>query len=124
MQLWLPYLDDGSLDHSEAAVLPDLQAISSSSSSSSNNSSSSPEALQDEDRLLDIADINARVLQEDDRLAAEGLAGVEGEPQTLVGIWPEAGLLQHSCSPNTTVLTHKVSSVSLQCLSNLWLQQQ
>lgn len=105
MQLWLPYLDDGSLDHSQATALPDLQALISSTSSSS----SSPEALQDEDRLLDIADINARVLQEDDRLAAEGLAGVEGEPQSLVGIWPEAALLQHSCSPNTTVLAHKVS---------------
>jgi hypothetical protein len=115
MQNWLPYLDDGSLDHSEAAVLPDLEALSSSSSTSSSSSSgSNPDVLQNEDRLLDIADINARVLQEDDRLAAEGLAGVEGEPHTLVGIWPEAGLLQHSCSPNTTVLAHKVSSAGCQ----------
>jgi hypothetical protein len=78
--------------------MPDLQALAHSSSSSS------PADQQDEDRLLDIADINTRVLIEDDRLAAAAGA----EPQTLTGIWPEAGLMQHSCSPNTTVLVHKV----------------
>jgi len=74
----------------------------------SSSSSSTPPDADEEDRLLDVADINARVLVEDDRLAAQGLAGQEGEPQTLVGIWPEASLLQHSCSPNTNVVLHKV----------------
>jgi hypothetical protein len=87
--------------------MPDLQALANLSSSSGSGSSDA-DAAADEDRLLDIADINARVLLEDDRLAVEGLAGDEGEPQTLVGIWPEASMLQHSCSPNTTVFTHKV----------------
>jgi hypothetical protein len=90
--------------------MPDLQALahSSNSSSSSNSSNStSPAGQQDEDRLLDIADINTRVLVEDDRLTADA----DAEPQILTGIWPEAALMQHSCSPNTTVLVHKVSPV-------------
>lgn len=99
------------MDHSQSVALPDLQALSAlSSSSGSSGAASQADAAADEDRLLDVADINARVLVEDDRLAAEGLGGVQGEPQTFIGIWPEVSLLQHSCSPNTAVVVHKVGS--------------
>lgn len=99
--------------------MPDLQALSALSSSGSSGAASQADAAADEDRLLDIADINARVLVEDDRLAAEGLGGLQGEPQTFIGIWPEASLLQHSCSPNTAVVVHKVGSCA--CV-NRWAQ--
>jgi hypothetical protein len=75
--------------------------------------------------LLDITDLNAQVLVEDDALlglqtaAAAAAAAADGsdsgsapglaEPRTLVGIWPELNLLPHSCSPNTSVIAHKVS---------------
>jgi hypothetical protein len=97
------------LEHAQSAALPDLPALNSSSGSSSAAAAApAAAAAVDSDRLLDVADLNARVLSEDELLTAQGLAGVDGEPSTLVGIWPEAGLMRHSCSPNVSVLLHKV----------------
>ena len=80
----MQHLDDGTLDHSKATALPDLHALArstqtSSSSSSSDTSSSSADGSssssntesssssggqelnpEEEERLLDVSDINAR----------------------------------------------------------------
>jgi hypothetical protein len=131
LQAWLQHLDDGSLDALRTSQLPDLLQLAALASSSSSGTASSAAAAAggsssrqiDEDTLLDITDLNAQVLVEDDVLlavntaAAAGSAGSGGdsgsaagfaEPQTLVGIWPELNLLQHSCSPNTSVVAHQV----------------
>jgi hypothetical protein len=139
LQAWLQYLDDGSLDASRSSQLPDLLAVAALSSSSSSEEappaaaaagspdSSSSNRQIDEDTLLDITDLNVQVLVEDDALlglnaaaaaaagsssSSEGGSGCAAgfeEPKTLVGIWPELNLLQHSCSPNTSVVAHRVS---------------
>ncbi|KAF6262720.1 hypothetical protein COO60DRAFT_1674538 [Scenedesmus sp. NREL 46B-D3] len=147
---WLQYLDDGSMDSSRSSQLPDLLALAalagrrSSSSSSSSSSEASPPAAAaaaaatspsssssrqlDDDMLLDITELNAQVLVEDEALLAlststaaaasggggsdnDGSAAGVDEPKTLAGIWPELSLLQHSCSPNTSVVAHKSAAV-------------
>ncbi|WIA37824.1 hypothetical protein OEZ86_014684 [Tetradesmus obliquus] len=116
-----------------------MAALSSSSSSSSEeaspaaaaaaapDSSSSSSRQIDDNTLLDITDLNVQVLVEDDALLGlnaaaaaaaaggssvdDGLAAGFEEPKTLVGIWPELNLLQHSCSPNTSVVAHKSAAI-------------
>ncbi|WIA17612.1 hypothetical protein OEZ85_014425 [Tetradesmus obliquus] len=138
---WLQFLDDGSLEPSRTSQLPDLltlAALSSSSSSSSEGASPAAAAVAapdssssrqlDDNTLLDITDLNVQVLVEDDALLGlnaaaaaaaaaggssvdDGLAAGFEEPKTLVGIWPELNLLQHSCSPNTSVVAHKSAAI-------------
>jgi hypothetical protein len=111
-----------------------LAALAGSSSSSSSEATAAAAAAAlpgssrqiTDDTLLDITDLNAQVLVEDDALlglqtAAAAAAAADGsdggsapglaEPRTLVGIWPELNLLPHSCSPNTSVIAHKVSQI-------------
>uniref|UniRef100_A0A383VU49 SET domain-containing protein n=1 Tax=Tetradesmus obliquus TaxID=3088 RepID=A0A383VU49_TETOB len=137
---WLQFLDDGSLEPSRTSQLPDLLALAALSSSSSSSEEASPAAAAaaapdsssssrqiDDNTLLDITDLNVQVLVEDDALLGlnaaaaaaaaggssvdDGLAAGFEEPKTLVGIWPELNLLQHSCSPNTSVVAHKSAAI-------------
>jgi hypothetical protein len=98
-----------------------------SSLSSSSAAAAAPTPQTDEDMLLDITDINARVLLEDDALltlgpsgmstepganaAAAAAGGGAGGPGVLVGIWPELAIMQHSCCPNASVVAHKVIDI-------------
>eukprot|EP00879_Flechtneria_rotunda_P014654 GHRR01015313.1.p1 GENE.GHRR01015313.1~~GHRR01015313.1.p1 ORF type:complete len:503 (+),score=115.18 GHRR01015313.1:615-2123(+) len=108
---WLRYMDDGSLQPARITHLPDLAALMQSSSSSEAEPAASSSSSQPaEETLLDIADLNARVLVEDPELASIG-SGQHDDPKTLVGIWPELALMPHSCCPNTTVLVHKSAAI-------------
>lgn len=127
-QAWLSVLDDGTPDR--AAQLPDLRRLSTTPTDSPTASTAaaadsstavadSPAAGEaggaagpatadvaalDADLLADVVDLNYISIREDATLAA--LRGVE--QRDLVGVWPEASLLNHSCTPNTSTVAVEV----------------
>ncbi|GBF94720.1 histone methyltransferase [Raphidocelis subcapitata] len=101
---WLAALDNGTPER--AAALPDLRALASASASAPGQQQQQQPDLSSDD-LADLVDLNYSCLQEDGPLAALRAASAGAEeweaPRDLVGVWPEASLLNHSCAPNVAI---------------------
>lgn len=83
--------------------LPDLKALTSVTSVTRDPPAGDPPGA-DADALADVIDLNYISIDEDASLAQ--LRG--GAARGLVGVWPLAALLNHSCAPNTATVAVEV----------------
>lgn len=83
--------------------LPDLKALTSVTSVTRDPPVGDPPGA-DADALADVIDLNYISIDEDASLAQ--LRG--GAARGLVGVWPLAALLNHSCAPNTATVAVEV----------------